>query len=565
MTSSGSGRTLAPGDPARSSTATPTGRTRRPSGEPPPLPRVVSRSTRGLVVALAVAVGLSVLLAVRPIRHAITSADLAILQVVEDLRIGPVTSAAEAAQHLGSPWVARVVAWGALAVLLATRRFQHLVAYLLVVLAVTAAVQADAVALGRMRPVEIEVLGDWSGYAHPSAPIAGFAVILTAALCALVPAGSWRRRGAAAVAVLIAALAASRLYLGVDHPSDVFAALAIGVALPVVGFRIALPDDVAPVSYRRGRRAHLDVGGRRGDAIVRALRAQLDLEVTSVEPFALAGSSGSTPLRLRVRDADGRERFVFAKLYAWSHLRSDRLYKLVRTVLYGRLEDELPFNSVRRLVGYEDHMLRLLRDSGVPTAAPLGVVEITPEREYLLVTEFLEGATELSAMEIDDRVVDAALDVVERLWLAGLAHRDLKPSNVLVRDGDVLLVDVAFGEARPSPWRQAVDLANMMLTLALCSTAEHVYERALLRFTPDDVAEAFAASRGITIPTQLRDRLRDDGRDLHDRFRELAPARQPVAIQRWTVRRAATTLVLVAGALVAIGLVSLNLRLAGLL
>src|SRR5206468_224569 len=82
--------------------------------------------------------------------------------------------------------------------------------------------------------------------------------------------------------------------------------------------------------------------------------------------------------------------------------------------------------------------------------------------------------------------------------------RDIKPSNILVRDCRVLLIDVAFAAVRPTPWRQAVDLANMMLTLALSSTPEHVYERALGFFAADDVAEAFAACRSITVPSQPR-------------------------------------------------------------
>ena len=40
-----------------------------------------------------------------------------------------------------------------------------------------------------------------------------------------------------------------------------------------------------------------------------------------------------------------------------SHVRADRWYKLGRTILYGRLEDEAPFQSVRRLVEYEDYAL----------------------------------------------------------------------------------------------------------------------------------------------------------------------------------------------------------------
>ena len=79
---------------------------------------------------------------------------------------------------------------------------------------------------------------------------------------------------------------------------------------------------------------------------------QLGVAVVAVEPFGLAGSAGSTPLRIELRD--GPSRRVFAKLYARSHLRADRWYKLGRTVIYGRLEDEAPFQSVRRLVQYED-------------------------------------------------------------------------------------------------------------------------------------------------------------------------------------------------------------------
>ena len=62
-----------------------------------------------------------------------------------------------------------------------------------------------------------------------------------------------------------------------------------------------------------------------------------------------------------------------------NHVHADRWYKLGRTIRYGRLEDEAPVQSVRRLVQYEDYTLRLIRDSGIPTATPYGIVELTPE------------------------------------------------------------------------------------------------------------------------------------------------------------------------------------------
>ena len=87
----------------------------------------------------------------------------------------------------------------------------------------------------------------------------------------------------------------------------------------------------------------------------------------------------------------------------------------------------------------------------------------------------------------------------------------------------MLLIDVAFAEIRPSPWRQAVDLANMMLCLGLRSTAERVYQRALRQFTVAEITEAFAAARGLTRPWPLRRALRGEGRDLHAEFLGLLP------------------------------------------
>jgi hypothetical protein len=122
----------------------------------------------------------------------------------------------------------------------------------------------------------------------------------------------------------------------------------------------------------------------------------------------------------------------------------------------------------------------------------------------------------------------------------------------MVRDGDALLIDVFFAQVRPSPWRQAVDLANMMLVLALRTDAELVYSHALNHFTEGEIAEAFAATRGVASPTQLRAYLKRDQRDLMKQFRSLAPVRRPVAIQHWTLRRAGLGLAVLVGVALAV-------------
>ena len=192
---------------------------------------------------------------------------------------------------------------------------------------------------------------------------------------------------------------------------------------------------------------------------------------------------------------------------------------------------------MRRLAEYEDYALRLLQDAGIAVPRPHGIVEITPEREYLLVTEFFDGAAEIGDADIDDQVIGQGLLLIRALWDAGIAHRDIKPGNLMVRGGQLLLIDVAFAQVRPSPWRQAVDLGNMMLVLAVRTSPARVYRQALNYFTEAELAEAFAATRGVASPTQLRAFMKRDPRDLLAEFRKLAPQRKPIVLQRWSIRR----------------------------
>jgi tRNA A-37 threonylcarbamoyl transferase component Bud32/membrane-associated phospholipid phosphatase len=555
-----------PGTPIRPVVAAPpTGRRRRPSGEPPPLPRQLDRETLAHAVAVLATAALQVALLLDPLRARITRLDLSVLRLVEQVRVAPVVDALDTVLRVTGQWPVRLLFLTTVVVLLAARHVRHLIAYLAVLLLTALAVSALAVLQGRMRPAGVDVVGDWTGFSHPSLPVALLALVAVGAVRTLAPAGQARRRATAVAAGAVLVLAASRLYLGLDHPTDVLAALGIGWALPMAVFGLALPDAVFPLTYRGGTRAHVELAGARGAAVVRALEQQLGLRATSIEPFGLAGSAGSMPLRVVLEQEVEGGQAVFGKLYTVTHLRSDRWYKLARMVLYGRLEDEKPFSTVRRLVEYEDHMLRLLRDAGLPVPTPFGLVEITPEREYVVVMSFFEGAREVGDVPLTDEEIDDGLRIVRRLWEAGVAHRDLKPSNLLARDGRLLLIDVAFATVRPTPWRQAVDLANMMLTLALSSSADRVYARALRQFAPDDVAEAFAATRSLTVPSQLRARLKADGRELPSRFRELAPRRPPVAIQLWSVRRALVTVAVLAGAVGLVGTLVVYARVVNLL
>jgi hypothetical protein len=102
--------------------------------------------------------------------------------------------------------------------------------------------------------------------------------------------------------------------------------------------------------------------------------------------------------------------------------------------------------------------------------------------------------------------------------------------------------------------------------VATRSSAQRVYERARLQFRDDEIAEAFAATRGMTMPSQLRRMMREQGRDLHAEFLRLLPERPaPIAIQHWSIRRVGLMAGVVLLALLAALLAIANLKAAGLL
>jgi tRNA A-37 threonylcarbamoyl transferase component Bud32 len=524
---------------------------RRPTGAAAPIPHKLGTSG-ALWLGLVVYVGILGVLVLRvdAVLHLSDRIETWWLQLLADRRTGWLTDIMRSIKAAGGIWGITFLGLGLVGALAVFRRWRHLLVLLGSVAVVKTVSGIYYVALTRPRPYGVTIISGWGGFAMPSAIVSAVGAILVGITYTLVVAGRPRWYAKIAITVALGLFILSREYLGVDGPGGALFGAVLGVAIPLTAFRLFTPNEVFPVVYRKGKAAHLDVGGHRGEALCKAVQEQLGLTVLEIKPVGLEGSGGSTPLRLKV--AGDPDTYVFAKLYAKNHVRADRWYKLWRTILYGSLEDEASFQTVRRFVEYEDYTLRLMNDVDIPVPAPLGIVEITPEREYMIVMEFFAGAEEIGEAPVDEGVIDEGLMLIRKLWDSGLAHRDIKPANLMVRDGRVLLIDVFFAQVRPSPWRQAVDLGNMMLVLAVRSDPDLVYQRALRLFKPEEIAEAFAATRGVASPTQVRAFLKRDPRDLLGTFRSLAPPRRRIPIQRWTPRRIFLSLGMLLASLVAI-------------
>src|SRR5688572_23890199 len=322
------------------------GRRRRPSGEPPPLVR--GEGWQRWAWGLLGVVLLGVVLAIAEATEAVTDLDRAFAHAAADLRTPTLIDLAKTMDFLTAVPLIMSLRWGTVVALAVLGRFRHLVVFL-ATFVVTDWLVARALHVA-LEPPDVTVLADAGTYAFPSLSIAALAITLIGISLVLVPRGA-RRTASWLVHGTLLLVFAAELILATDYLIPMAYSWVFALVLAGAAFRTFVPEDVFPVTLERGgNAAHLDLGGERGDAIVRAMRDQLGLTVTVVEPFGLEGSGGSSPLRMTLDDGAR----VFAKVYSTSHARADRWYRVIREVLYGQLEDETPMGSVRRLVTYED-------------------------------------------------------------------------------------------------------------------------------------------------------------------------------------------------------------------
>ena len=273
-----------------------TPRHRRPTGAPPPLPHPVSVTTRAwLVLTVVLLAGMIVILVRAPSLRLDDQVNAAVLRLFARARTPWLTDVANGISAVCSGWGATVVGLSAVALTMAFRRWRHLLVFLCSLFLLEIAIQVIDSGLTRPRPYGVRVIAAWAGFSAPAISVTILTLLLMGiAYCLIVP-GRSRAYAKAAIAVIVTIFCLACLYLAVDHVDDLLLGVALGVAIPVSAFRFFTPNEVFPVAYRRGNTAHVDVTGRRGEAIRQGVRDQLGLTVTEITPVGLASSAGLHP------------------------------------------------------------------------------------------------------------------------------------------------------------------------------------------------------------------------------------------------------------------------------
>ena len=335
----------------------------------------------------------------------------------------------------------------------------------------------------------------------------------------------WRRFADLAIVVLVVTIAVGG---GQGAPE-----LALAVAAGAVAGSLVLVAVGAP--NRRPTSA----------AIATALGAAgVELRALQVERAA-----GGRAQLYRASTTDGPR---FLKVYGNDTRDADLLYRTYRTLLLRDPQGTgASTSSVRLDVEHEALLLLLAARGGVACPTMHGVVAL-PDGSMVLVSDDVVGRRldELAPDELDDELLEEVWAQAATLHRAGLAHGSLRAANVLVAAEPVaghriVVIDLSAGTAASGPRDQAIDRAELLVSLADSVGPEAAVAAAARVLDPEDLAAAMPYLQPLALSAGTRRTAsKATLRAARDQI-AAATGREPVPLER-LVRVRPRTLVTIA-------------------
>ena len=382
-----------------------------------------------LVLAVAVVVAALLPALLRPAAAAVTG-------------VGPATEAGRVLTGL----VQVMIAAAALVLLVAALRYRRFRVLATVAggFAAAAALMAGIAYLagpGGPAPAGLRQ-GSWlagAGFPDP-AVLAGLAAVAVAAAPWL--SRPWRRASWATLLLI----GAARLVTGGLLPLQLVLALAAGVTVGA-GLLVAfgVPD-------RRMGPAGVAAALRAGGVPVRQVSGPL------------RAAKGSRPFEATTGDGNG----LFVKVFGSDQRDADLLYRAWRGIRLRGVGDTRPAASLFKAVEHEALLGVMAERAGV--AVPhVGQVIRAGDGSVLLTMDLVAGTSldQVPADRITDQLARTLWREVGQLHQARIAHRSLHGSNIMIgQDGSAVLVDFSFAELAATSRQRAIDVAELLTSLA---------------------------------------------------------------------------------------------------
>lgn len=241
-----------------------------------------------------------------------------------------------------------------------------------------------------------------------------------------------------------------------------------------------------------GRFSKLPITPARESALRALFRRQFGVTVTEITLLTEGQAHASTPLLVTATTATGAQRRFFAKYLSAKNWCDQSLYRLYRHLAQPWLtEDEPIVPTLKMMVEFEHYMTMLFAARGLRVPEELGIFQVA-EREFLCVSDFLAGSSPLISLARVSRA--QVCDALRQITIARrhrLAHRDIKASNLLARGSDeIWFVDLGYAVTMASDRLLALDLANLLATLALRHDPAALCAQALDLLGPAPLAAA---------------------------------------------------------------------------
>ena len=383
-----------------------------------------------------------------------------------------------------------IAAIAAIAVTLRYRRFRLLASLAGGALLTSAALIGVIGLAGGERPAVLTAgTGQWPWLIGPSlaSPALGAAA---AGVVAAAPwlSRSWRRT--AWIALWLAGIA--QLLTGVSSPLEVILAFTAGITVGAgILVLFGVPDQrIGPAEIA----AALDSAGLRVSHV-----APAPVEAKGSRPFVATADDG-TQLFIKVLGSDNRD--------------ADLLYRAYRLVRLRDIGDTRPTASLIQAVEHQALVAVMAERASVAVPTVRQVVK-TADGSALLAMDRIDGSSlgQIAPELLTDSLLRALWTEVQRLHRAKIAHRSLRAANIVVdRARRPWLADFSFSELAATPRQMALDVAELLASLATIVGADRGVASAAAVIAKDDLAAAVPLLQPLALSAGTRRAIaRQDG------------------------------------------------------
>jgi glycosyltransferase 2 family protein len=234
--------------------------------------------------------------------------------------------------------------------------------------------------------------------------------------------------------------------------------------------------------------------------------AAADMAVAAIRRVtqSSAGVEGSRHYKVVTRDGGQLDVVVFDRDQQAAGL-FYRLYRLVR--VRRQVARGVPL-SVERTVERQALLSYATQDADVPTPRLRTVVRVGPEAA-VLAYEHCEGTTLAERGGCTDAELRCVWDTVTRLHAGHVAHRGLTAEHILFTpDGRVMLLDPGDGDVAASELQVRLDLAQLILELALYVGPDKSAQLAVEKVGADALAGVVPLLQPVALVRSTRHALR---------------------------------------------------------